>query len=450
MDLQELVAVLRRRWAVFVGLTLIGALSALAFTAVQEREYTATATVLVQPASGQSTNDLNSGATLVERVVQTYAALAVTPVVLEPAAQTLGLTSGAELRGAVSTAISSGTTFVTISVKSSSPEFAAEAANVIGDELARAVADIAPKQSGQAAIVLDTITPAVPPSSPSSPDLVTNVLVGTLAGLLLGAGYITVREAFDTRVRTGTDVRRVTSAPLLGVVTAEAGRRHGRDRTGPGVAPELAEDFRRIRTNLHLSDPKGHVGVLVVTACTSEEGRALFAVNLAQSAMESGLKVCLVEADLRGHELRQALGLREGPGLADVLQGNAKLGSAIQRVNGIEVIHAGQSPSQHDDLVTSLAMTSLLRELDQMYDLVICAAAPLLETVDAAALGTFADGVVLVVRSKRVRRTQLSDAVTALDVAGARLLGVVLNEDAATSLSSPALTRAEQPASRVS
>ena len=430
MDLQELVAVLRRHWRPIAAMTVLGALAAWAFTATQERLYTAETTVLVSPASAQTTGDLNSGATLVERVVQTYAELARTPVVLEPVAQGLGM-EPRELQSATTAAISSGTTFITIGVTWSSPEIAAEAANGIGSGLADAVEELAPQQAGQPSIVVSTITPAAAPGSASSPDLTTNVLIGLIAGLLVGLGYVILRAALDSRVRTAGDVRRITSAPLLGTISRSRGR--GRSRGQAADAPG-AEDYRRVRTNLRLLDATHRRGALVVTSCTAQEGTTAFAINLARTAVEGGLRVCLVEADLRAQHLRSVLRLPEGPGLADVLTGAADLRSATHRFDGVDVVHAGSPAANPGDLVSSPAMSELMRELASTHDLVICAAAPLLSATDGAALGASADGVVLVVGNQRVSRDQLAEATGALEMAGARLLGVVLNEAPDTQL----------------
>ncbi len=446
MDLQELVAVLRKHWRAIAAMTVLGGLAAWGFTAMQERLYTAETTVLVSPAGAETTGDLNSGATLVERVVQTYAELARTPVVLEPVAQGLGIESIRALQGATTAAISSGTTFITIGVEWNSPQTAADAANGIGEQLAVAVDELAPQQAGQPSIVVSTITPAVAPVDPSSPNLATNVLVGIAAGLLLGLGYVLLRAALDNRVRTAGDVRRVTSAPLLGTISRPRSRSRSR---GQSTDTPGAEDYRRVRTNLRLLDATHRRGSLVVTACTAQEGTTAFAINLARTAVEGGLRVCLVEADLRAQHLRSVLRLPEGPGLADILTGSADLRTATHRFDGVDVVHAGSPAANPGDLVSSPAMSELLRELSTTHDLVICAAAPLLSATDGAALGASADGVVLVVGNQRVSRDQLTAATESLEMAGARLLGVVLNEAADVQLRPAAVTPSRQGGAQV-
>lgn len=205
MDLQELVAALRRRWVSVVTLTVLGALAAWGFTALQQPTYTATATVLVSPSSGQTTGDLTNGAVFLDRVVQTYAQIVYTPIVLGPVADDLDVTVG-ELRSAVQTTISSGTTLVGITVTWDTPEEAATIANAVADQFSVAVDDIAPRYSGNSAVVVTTVTPAVPPSSPSSPNLLLNVVVGAVAGLLIGLGYVTLRETLGGRARRSAEV----------------------------------------------------------------------------------------------------------------------------------------------------------------------------------------------------------------------------------------------------
>lgn len=426
MDLRELLSALRKQWVPIVALTLLGALAALAFSLNQQRMWTAQATILVRPAAGQSTADLNSGAVFVERVVGTYAALARTPVVLDPVADELGLESSAQLRGAVQAAITSGTTFITVSATWPDPDGAARVADAVAAELRVAIGDVAPRQQDGPSIVVQPVAPAVPPSSPSSPDVPANVLVGTFAGFLVGLGFVLLRSALDARVRTPAEARRLTSSPVLGVVSPP--RRPARNRI-PDADP-WAEDYRRLRTNLRLLDVAERPASIVVTSCTDGEGSATVGLGLARTAVEGGLRSVLVEADLRRPRLAQALGLPQGPGLSELVAGRGDIGDGVHVVDGVHVLPAGAAVANPGDVVTSTAMSHLLTRLVERYDLVVCIAPPVLTVTDAAALGAGTHGVVLVVGRPRVTSDQVTEAVNALSMAGASLLGVVLNDAA--------------------
>ncbi|WP_028050851.1 polysaccharide biosynthesis tyrosine autokinase [Cellulomonas sp. URHD0024] len=424
MDLRELLGLIKRRWLPIVLMVALGGAAAIGFTQNQQKLYTAQAILLVQPGSGATTSDLNDGAVFVARVVQTYANLARTPVVLDPVGEKLGLGNGGSLAAHVTASITSGTTFLTVRATWSNPETAAALANGVADQLDVAVSDIAPRQGGNAALVVSTITPATPPSKPSSPDLMANLAVGLLGGLVVGLGYVLLVSALDVRVRTASDVRRITSVPVLGEI-AKRGRpsKSTIARTNP-----WAEDYRRVRTNLRLLDVDERASTIVVTSCTSGEGAVHVAFSLARTAVEGGLRVALVEADLRSPSLARSLGLVGGLGLGDVLTLGAEFGDVLEDVDGVDVLHAGAQVRNPGDLITSVRMTELVQALAERYELVVIATPPLLAVTDGAAVGAAAEGVVLVVGRPKITRDQLGEAVTALKMAGARLLGIVIND----------------------
>ncbi|UZN04299.1 polysaccharide biosynthesis tyrosine autokinase [Cellulomonas sp. S1-8] len=441
MDLRELLGALRKQWVPILALTLLGAVAAFAFSVNQQKMWTAQATILVRPASGQSTADLNSGAVFVERVVGTYAALARTPVVLDPVADELGLESSSELRGKVTAAISSGTTFISVSATWRDAEGAARVANAVADEMQIAIVDAAPLQQGQPSIVVSSVAPAVAPGSPSSPDVTANVLVGTFAGFLVGLGFVLLRSALDSRVRTVADARRLTSSPVLGEIAPP--RRPSRSAI-PDADP-WAEDYRRLRTNLRLLDVGERPASVLVTSCTADEGAATVSLGLARTAVEGGLRTVLVEADLRHPRLAQDLRLPAGPGLSDLVATRGDIAAAVHVVDGVDVLPAGAAVASPGDLVTSPAMGDLLARLVEGYDLVVCLAPPVLTVTDAAALGAGTHGVVLVVGRPRVTSDQVTEAVNALSMAGASLLGVVMNDAASVAPARLSRRAADRP-----
>lgn len=441
MDLRELLGALRKQWVPIVALTLVGAVAAFAFSVNQQKMWTAQATILVRPAAGQNTADLNSGAVFVERVVGTWAALARTPVVLDPVADELGLDSSRPLQGRVNAAITSGTTFITISATWPDAAGAARVADAVAAEMGVAIVDVAPRQQDQPSIVVLPVAPAVPPGSPSSPDIPANILVGTFAGFLLGLGFVLLRSALDSRVRTVADARRLTSSPVLGEIAPP--RRPSRS-TIPDADP-WAEDYRRLRTNLRLLDVSERPASVVVTSCTADEGSATVGLGLARTAVEGGLRAILVEADLRHPRLAQDLRLPAGQGLSDLVASRGDIASVVHVIDGVDVLPAGASVANPGDVVTSPAMADLLSRLVEAYDLVVCVTPPVLTVTDAAALGAVTHGVVLVVGRPRVTSDQVTEAVTALEMAGASLLGVVLNDAAAVAPARLSRRAAERP-----
>jgi Mrp family chromosome partitioning ATPase len=85
-------------------------------------------------------------------------------------------------------------------------------------------------------------------------------------------------------------------------------------------------------------------------------------------------------------------------------------------------------PTDPTSLVSGVRMRALLQTLMQRFDLVILDTPPVLATADARILGGLTDGVLLVVRAGQTDRVAAQRAQTQLTQAGAKLLGVVLND----------------------
>jgi capsular exopolysaccharide synthesis family protein len=97
-------------------------------------------------------------------------------------------------------------------------------------------------------------------------------------------------------------------------------------------------------------------------------------------------------------------------------------------IRGLTLLTCGAMPTNPTNLLSGVRMRALLQELVQRFDLVILDTPPVLATADARILGGISDGVLLVVRAGQTERLAAQRAQHQLHQAGARLLGVVLND----------------------
>lgn len=123
------------------------------------------------------------------------------------------------------------------------------------------------------------------------------------------------------------------------------------------------------------------------------------------------------------------LGLERNAGLTTALVGAADLQDLLQPWgdDDLFVLTSGQIPPNPSELLGSAEMGALLERLEQDFDTVIVDAPPLLPVTDAAVLSQFVGGIVLVVGSHKIKHQDLQKSLSALDMVGATLLGVVLN-----------------------
>jgi len=431
VELRDFLHVIRIHWVAIAVLTVLGAGAWSGVAAAQPAQYSAQSTVLVATSSAGSVSDLNQGSTFAERQAQTYAEVARSPLVLEPVIQKLGLnTTALALKSRVTAAVQASTALIDISVTDRSGQEAAGLADAVSVQLAAAVGQLSPPTATQQqSVIVTVITPATVPSSPFAPDLPQAVGLGALLGLILALGWALVRTSLDTKVRAETDLRRVTTASLLGTITFDPNTAGKARRVLAAPLTRRAEEYRQLRTNLRFIDAAHRPRSIVITSSRDAEGKSVTAINLAHALAESGVRVCLVDADLRRPSIAEYLDLEGAAGLTTVLIGRATLDDVIQATgqSGLHVLTSGQVPPNPSELVSSDRMAQVLAELENRYDMVLFDSPPLLPVTDAAVLGKLTEGVLLVAGTGVVTRDQLRDSIEMLSTVGARLFGLVLN-----------------------
>lgn len=272
-----------------------------------------------------------------------------------------------------------------------------------------------------------------------------SVLFGLVLGLLLGTAIAYARHHRDDRLHGEDELAAAAPVvPVLARVPVDRTARRGgsgalQDRTSP-----TAEAYRTLATNLRFrlglgtardsTDRDGASAGAVVVAITSArpgEGKTSVAINLAVSAARNGLRVVLVDADLRKPQVAARLGLdADQDGLADALQASpadAPPHRCAVGVANLLVVTSGRLKGRPYEALASARAAAIWRSLGEQTDLVVLDTAPVLhasETLDVAAQ---ADHVVLVVERGKSRARDLRATAQRLDLVGTRLTGVVLN-----------------------
>jgi polysaccharide biosynthesis transport protein len=280
------------------------------------------------------------------------------------------------------------------------------------------------------------------------------VLLGLLVGLMLGFGAAVLADTFDASIRKRSDIERLLGIPSLAVIprlSGGQGMRAGMMRALPGmkkngqktggrgdqdlvtinaVRSQGAEAIRTLRTNLMFSQSLRAMRTIVVTSASPGEGKTTTASNLAVSFAQQGMRVLLLDADLRRARLHRMFSVPREPGLSDLVLGFSDE-EAVTRstsIPGLYLIPAGKLPPNPAELLGGDGMRDMMSALTEGYDLIVIDTPPLLAASDAAILATLASGVILVLRAGATENTAAQQSVQQLNSVGARIIGAVLND----------------------
>jgi tyrosine-protein kinase Etk/Wzc len=304
-------------------------------------------------------------------------------------------------------------------------------------------------QAGVEDEIVRVVDPAIYPQEPIRPRPLFSLLMAVLVGSMMGVVAAVAADQLDRSVRNRQDVGRVTGGAVLGLIPEQRAERllasrlpvhwftNGRDvrpqlLTTVGKEDAVVEAYRSLRTNLLFSRIETPPRAVVFTSPMPGDGKSTTAANLALVLAHQGHRILLVDADMRRGILHEVLGAAREPGLADVLMGRMPLSQATAAVEPREGVRLDFLPSgswtpNPAELITSPGMRALLAEGLAHHEMVILDAPPLNLVSEAAVLGTYCDGVILVARAGITEETPLEYAVERLRSLGAPLLGTVLN-----------------------
>ena len=286
------------------------------------------------------------------------------------------------------------------------------------------------------------------PEFPVKPRVPLMLLLGAFAGLGFGIAVAVGRNLLDRTIKIPDDIEDELGETCLGVLpNFEApgsrdpkygGKKRKRGRE-PDFKPELivhtdptssvAEAARAIRTNLMFMSPDKPFSTILVTSAAPREGKTTVACSIAAAIAQVGLRVCLVDCDLRRPRIHKVFGMTADVGVTTALLGEVPVQDSIFETDAdnLSVMPAGPIPPNPAELFHSEKFRSLLNKLQEDFDRVVIDSSPLLPVTDATVLSTLVDATVLVVRAAVTRREAATRAVRSLADVSSKTVGMVLN-----------------------
>lgn len=191
----------------------------------------------------------------------------------------------------------------------------------------------------------------------------------------------------------------------------------------------VKEAYKSLRTNIMFSLSDDGCKTIAVSSALASEGKSINCLNLAISFAETGVKVLLIDCDLRRPNVARLLNEKASPGFSNVLVHRNSLSDVIRNTpyKNLEVIMTGDLAPNPVELLGSKTMEKTLAELARVYDYIFLDTPPINLVTDTSILSKLVSGIILIVRQNETEKGALLYAVNQLKFVGAKILGFVLN-----------------------
>jgi polysaccharide biosynthesis transport protein len=266
------------------------------------------------------------------------------------------------------------------------------------------------------------------PGAPSSPQMSRALLNWLAIGVVGGVGAALLLDHLDDTIRGADELQRVSGFTTLGIIP----KANSEDLVAELADPRshISEACRSLCTSLQFATDTGLPKTIAITSSGPGDGKSTTAVMIGRHFATMGLKVLLVDGDLRKPSLHLKLGLNNGAGLTNYLTGAASPPEVLQRTPSPNLffLASGPLPPNAADLLGSAKMHSLLSVGNEVFDLIIIDGPPVLGLADAPLLSSAVAATIFVAAAGQVRTGHIRKALQRLQFARGSVIGTVLTK----------------------
>jgi len=281
------------------------------------------------------------------------------------------------------------------------------------------------------------ISPAEFADLPVEPNIQKSLLIALLIGLAAGVGAAVLRERTDNVFHTPMDAERELQLPVLGLIPylpLEPGREISDSISKMSASERFAikESLRSLFTTFRLLRADRNIRMVGVTSSTQGEGKSTAVTIFARTLADLGLKVLIVDSDMRLPMQARYLGIEQGEGLSTLLSDSSiRAKDLLQSVtDNFDLLPSGPKPPDPAKLLNSSRCQDVVDEVRALpgYDIVLWDAPPCLMLSDPILLGEKLDGILFLVGLGKVSRELAPQACRRIKATGVDVLGLICNQ----------------------
>ena len=268
------------------------------------------------------------------------------------------------------------------------------------------------------------INRAEPGVRPVKPNMKLNLSLSLVVGLVLGLSLAFFIEYLDTSIKTMDDVERHLGISVLAVIPKGA-----KFLTKDDPNSRFTEGYRILCAKLNLTGSREIARSITVLSGGPGEGKSTTSFNLGWVCAQSGMKVLVIDADIRRPSMHGAVDLENTLGLGEFLAGQASLDELIQAtsVPNMEMLTAGSLGPEDLGGFSRARFASLLEICRSNYDVIVVDSPPVLGISDASVISQEVDVTLLLIQHRRYPRNVSQRAKRVIEEVGGKLFGVILN-----------------------
>lgn len=434
---------IRRLWLLMLVGLIVGASCAGITKLVEEPTYTSSMTFIVNNKSEKdlsssgdnsvSYNDMSASAYMANTFVHLMTGRTMCNAIAAEC-KTYPKTAD-EVEEMIAASRKTDSSIIDMTVTAGSPEEAYELAQAVKDTYK----DVVQVYSGGSIHLCDM--PELPTEPDKSVGITRNAIIGALAGAVICALIIIIRDSARNTVRSQEDIQNKLQLNVIGEVSQVPGGErfykksaHG-DRelliTDKACGFAFIETYKAMRTKLELLNGRRGYKSFVISSAGANEGKTTVAVNLSLALAQNGYSVLLIDADLRKPSVLKNLGITNisGNGIADVVGRVKNSSDAIKYIEKYKIfVLAGDECIADPTEVLSNAKTGeFIAAAKEKFDYIIIDTPPAGIVADAAICAKYTDSSIFVIREDRFPVPAILEAVSDLTQGGTDLAGCVYN-----------------------
>ena len=263
------------------------------------------------------------------------------------------------------------------------------------------------------------------------------IVLSFISAALICLSVVIVKEVYFPILDSKQKVEESLKTPLLGTIIAPTGRWKifkGNSKSQKKMSTNMQfiraknEDFSKLAANIHYLTIQKNVRTIMVTSLEVGDGKTFIGCNLAVKLALNGQKTLFIDANLRKSDSRLLFNLPERKGLTSIISGYYEKDQVIQETStdNLSFLSTGPLPPNPAEYLQSKAMTKMLEELKEEFDVIIIDT-PALTKADAISLLPTVDGCIYVADASKTREDKALQGLESIKKVGGAILGVVLN-----------------------